>query len=273
MDDGLVLIALFEALRTQKDNFKSNKNPKMRVARLENTKQALKFLIADGVKLVNIDAQNIVDGDLKVILGLLYAVILKNQISQNKADASKNALVEWVNSKVVEQSTTRPVQFHSFFILLCLASFLFFEHSVLTFVRPPPFWDRTVLSSSIELLHVLFTPAKSRTFLILKGLDGFKHGVANLIIENDFSYRAPRDIFARDSLTWHVCVSWVQKNCEKLTCLKPSSLWTHLWSPTRFLASPMSTPRSRPRPVPSPQPLRTREETTKTKQLNYGETP
>ena len=54
LDDGLVLIALFEALRKQKVNFKYNKNPKMRVARLENTKQALKFIIADGVKLVNI---------------------------------------------------------------------------------------------------------------------------------------------------------------------------------------------------------------------------
>ena len=49
-----MLIALFEALRKQKVNFKYNKNPKMRVARLENTNQALKFLIADGVKLVNI---------------------------------------------------------------------------------------------------------------------------------------------------------------------------------------------------------------------------
>ena len=36
MDDGFVLIALLEALWKQKVNFK-NKNPKMRVARLENT--------------------------------------------------------------------------------------------------------------------------------------------------------------------------------------------------------------------------------------------
>ena len=36
-DDGFVLIALFEALWKQKVNFKFNKNPKMRVARLENT--------------------------------------------------------------------------------------------------------------------------------------------------------------------------------------------------------------------------------------------
>ena len=37
LDDRIVLIALFEALRKQKVNFKCNKNPKMRVARLENT--------------------------------------------------------------------------------------------------------------------------------------------------------------------------------------------------------------------------------------------
>ena len=54
LDDMIVLIALFEALQKEKDNFKYNKNPKMRVVRLENTKQTLKVLIMDGVKLVNI---------------------------------------------------------------------------------------------------------------------------------------------------------------------------------------------------------------------------
>ena len=78
----------------------------MRAARLENTNQALKFLIADGVRLVNIDAQNIVDGGLKLVLGLLWTLILKGQISQNKADASKKVLLEWVNSNVVEHKVT-----------------------------------------------------------------------------------------------------------------------------------------------------------------------
>ena len=54
LDDGLVLNALFEALRKQKVDFKYNKNPKMRVMRPENMNRALKFLIADGVKLVKI---------------------------------------------------------------------------------------------------------------------------------------------------------------------------------------------------------------------------
>ncbi|ELP83617.1 Gelation factor, putative [Entamoeba invadens IP1] len=100
LDNGLILIALFEALRKMKVNFKYNRNPKMRVARLENTEQALKFIIADGVHLVNIDAQNICDGNLKLILGLLWTLILKYQISKNKMDASRNALLEWVNSKI-----------------------------------------------------------------------------------------------------------------------------------------------------------------------------
>ena len=64
LDDGIVLIALFEALRKQKVNFKHNKTPKMWVAGLENTNRALKFLIMDGVKLVIVDAENIVEGDL-----------------------------------------------------------------------------------------------------------------------------------------------------------------------------------------------------------------
>ena len=102
LDEGLMVVVLFEALRKQKVNIKYNKNPRMRVARLENRNQALKFISADGVKLVIIDAQNIVDGDLKLVLGLLWTLILKYPISQNKADASKNALLEWVDSKVVQ---------------------------------------------------------------------------------------------------------------------------------------------------------------------------
>ena len=64
--------------------------------------QALKFLVADGVKLVNVDAKNIVDGGLRLILDLLWTLIPKDRISRNKADASKTAVLEWVNSKVVE---------------------------------------------------------------------------------------------------------------------------------------------------------------------------
>ena len=41
---------------------------------------------------------------MKLVLGHLWTLILKYQISQNKADASKNALLEWVNSKVVEHN-------------------------------------------------------------------------------------------------------------------------------------------------------------------------
>ena len=83
MDDGIVPNTLLEALWKQKVNFK-NKNPKMRVARLENTNQALKFIIADGVNLVNVDAQNIVDGDLKLVLGPLWTLTLKDRIAPNK---------------------------------------------------------------------------------------------------------------------------------------------------------------------------------------------
>ena len=87
LNNGLILICLFEHLRKQKVTFRYNKNPKMKIACLENTDQALKFIIQDGVKLVNIEARNIVEGDLRLILGLLWTLILKYQIAQNKMDA------------------------------------------------------------------------------------------------------------------------------------------------------------------------------------------
>ena len=43
-----MLIALFEAVRKQTVDFKYGKNPKVRVAWLENKNQELKTIIADG---------------------------------------------------------------------------------------------------------------------------------------------------------------------------------------------------------------------------------
>nr|BAN41639.1 actin binding protein, putative [Entamoeba invadens] len=106
LSDGIILISLFEALTKKKVSFKFNKQPKMKIAKLENLEQALKFIVADGIKLVNIDAQNIFEGDLKLILGLLWVLILKYQIAANKMDASTQALLDWVNSKIAPKKIT-----------------------------------------------------------------------------------------------------------------------------------------------------------------------
>ena len=86
--------ALFEALRKQKVDFKYNKNPKMRVARPEKNEPGTQVPHCGRCQAGQRRAQNIVYGGLKLVLGLVWTLILKDQISQNKADASRNALLE-----------------------------------------------------------------------------------------------------------------------------------------------------------------------------------
>ena len=100
LKDGLVLVSLFQILRHQQIPQKYTKEPKMRVQCVENTKIALNFIQQDGVKLVNIGPEDIVDGKLNLILGLLWTLILKYQITKNKVDSSEDALLKWVNSKI-----------------------------------------------------------------------------------------------------------------------------------------------------------------------------
>ena len=58
-----------------------NKKPTFRSQKLENVNIALSFLEMDGLTLVNIDSTDIVDGKLKLILGLVWTLILHYSIA------------------------------------------------------------------------------------------------------------------------------------------------------------------------------------------------
>ena len=78
--DGILLIRLVEKLSGKKVS-RHNKKPTFRSQKLENVNIALSFLEADGLTLVNIDSTDIVDGKLKLILGLIWTLILHYSIS------------------------------------------------------------------------------------------------------------------------------------------------------------------------------------------------
>jgi len=100
LDDGLCLANLLELISGKKVPY--NKKPKLRVHKLENVTSCLTFLEQEKLKLVNIAAPNIVDGNLKLILGLIWTIILRYQIQKGKEEANKNALLDWVRSKIPE---------------------------------------------------------------------------------------------------------------------------------------------------------------------------
>ncbi|XP_045779369.1 dystrophin, isoforms A/C/F/G/H-like isoform X8 [Maniola jurtina] len=75
--DGEVLLSLLEILTAQQ--FKRERGH-MRVHQLNNVNAALRALAAAGVRLVNISSGDIVDGNPKLILGLVWSIILHWQV-------------------------------------------------------------------------------------------------------------------------------------------------------------------------------------------------
>ncbi|XP_071507587.1 filamin-A-like [Diadema antillarum] len=114
--DGLLLLTLLEVL-AKKEISRFNKSPTFRPQKIENCAIALKFIEDQKIKLVNIDASDILKGNLKLILGLIWTLILKYQISlpmmgdsgEDKGITPKVALLNWVKSKI----SSKPLQnFH-----------------------------------------------------------------------------------------------------------------------------------------------------------------
>jgi filamin len=99
--DGVFLINLLEII-SSKQFQKYNKNPKIQMQKLENLTFALDFLAGEGIKLVSIDSNAIASGNLKLILGLIWTIILRYQIQVSEGASAKAELLEWVRSKIPE---------------------------------------------------------------------------------------------------------------------------------------------------------------------------
>uniref|UniRef100_M4AQC1 Filamin C n=1 Tax=Xiphophorus maculatus TaxID=8083 RepID=M4AQC1_XIPMA len=108
--DGLKLISLLEVLSQKKMYRKHHNRPNFRQMKLENVSVALEFLDREHIKLVSIDSKAIVDGNLKLILGLIWTLILHYSISmpmwddeddeETKKLTPKQRLLGWIQNKV-----------------------------------------------------------------------------------------------------------------------------------------------------------------------------
>ncbi|XP_061663059.1 filamin-C isoform X3 [Syngnathoides biaculeatus] len=114
--DGLRLIALLEVLSQKNMYRKYHSRPNFRQMKLENVSVALEFLEREHVRLVSIDSKAIVDGNLKLILGLIWTLILHYSISmpmwedEDNEDARKltpkQRLLGWIQNKVPQMPIT-----------------------------------------------------------------------------------------------------------------------------------------------------------------------
>uniref|UniRef100_A0A671MCP7 Actinin, alpha 4 n=1 Tax=Sinocyclocheilus anshuiensis TaxID=1608454 RepID=A0A671MCP7_9TELE len=77
--DGLKLMLLLEVISGER--LPKPERGKMRVHKINNVNKALDFIASKGVKLVSIGAEEIVDGNAKMTLGMIWTIILRFQSS------------------------------------------------------------------------------------------------------------------------------------------------------------------------------------------------
>jgi len=107
LSDGILLINLLEIISNKKVG-PYNKHPRIPTQKYENTAIAMKFIQSEGIKVVNIGNTDITDGNLKIILGLIWTLILRYQIQKGNGDGAnaKNELLKWVQSKIPDYGIT-----------------------------------------------------------------------------------------------------------------------------------------------------------------------
>jgi hypothetical protein len=82
LKDGVLLINLLEII-SGKSIGRYNKHPKVPTQKYENTGIAMDFIKNEGIKVVNIGNTDITDGNLRIILGLIWTLILRYQVRNN----------------------------------------------------------------------------------------------------------------------------------------------------------------------------------------------
>ncbi|KAJ1914929.1 alpha-actinin [Tieghemiomyces parasiticus] len=93
---GTVLIQLLEIIGDTPLGF-YNRNPRMRIQKVENINKALDFVRYRGVPLTNIGAEDIADQNVKLVLGLIWTLILRFTIAEINEEGltAKEGLLLW----------------------------------------------------------------------------------------------------------------------------------------------------------------------------------
>ena len=83
LQNGINLVHLLEELTGKTTPVSINKNPTFRIQKIQNSSIAVDFAKSEKVN-ITASAEDIVDGQLKNILGMIWTFILKYQINRSK---------------------------------------------------------------------------------------------------------------------------------------------------------------------------------------------
>jgi len=103
LSNGLLLINLMEII-SGKSLGRYNKHPKIIQQKMENLNIALNFIKSEGIQLVNVGSDDIQSGNIRIILGLIWTLILRYEINRGNSGDSNGAndLLRWIQSKIPE---------------------------------------------------------------------------------------------------------------------------------------------------------------------------
>ncbi|ODV88402.1 hypothetical protein CANCADRAFT_146037 [Tortispora caseinolytica NRRL Y-17796] len=101
--DGVKLIQLLESI-DEVSLGKYATKPKFRVQMIENVNIALKYIRRRGVHLANIGAEDVVDGNKKLILGMIWTLVLNFSIAEISEEgvSAKDGLLLWCQRVTAE---------------------------------------------------------------------------------------------------------------------------------------------------------------------------
>ncbi|KAF0720283.1 Aste57867_427 [Aphanomyces stellatus] len=113
LKDGLRLIALLQIVSRQPVAAKYNRNPKMRIQKLENLNLIFGFMAKNNMTITNIGSSDIVDGNSKLILGLMWTIIKSYQVGEIAVDgvSGKDGLLLWVKRSLTDYPTVEVTNF------------------------------------------------------------------------------------------------------------------------------------------------------------------
>lgn len=114
--DGIRLAQLLQVIAGDKVE-KLNNKPTMRIHKIQNTGQCLKYIADKGVKLVGIAPEELVDGNLKMVLGMVWTIILRFQIQDISVEelSAKEGLLLWCQRKTEGYNHVKVQNFHTSF--------------------------------------------------------------------------------------------------------------------------------------------------------------
>ncbi|KAK7156068.1 hypothetical protein R3I94_006208 [Phoxinus phoxinus] len=110
--DGLKLMLLLEVIAGER--LPKPERGKMRVHKINNVNKALDFIASKGVKLVSIGAEEIVDGNAKMTLGMIWTIILRFAIQDISVEetSAKEGLLLWCQRKTAPYKNVNVQNFH-----------------------------------------------------------------------------------------------------------------------------------------------------------------